>query len=282
MKRYMIVYESFDTRSNFLKINIDSNWPEEVKENFKNNQHKVVDSLIAEYGQTNFDQKYKNFLDIGAESTSVISYHNIFFRECKSAFVIGSYYPALTGACALGERILNHLVLNLRDYFKNTVSYKKVHNKDSFDNWDLAIETLVEWDILVEGVPQLFKDLLEIRNASIHFGSNLENDSRVPSLAALTLIKNIILEQFGSRPGGNRNWFIIDAPGYSFIKKECEELPFIKEFYIPSAILLGPYHRIDTNDNTHRFYDKEIYEDREISDEEFIYLLKNFRSKELE
>jgi hypothetical protein len=278
----MIVYESFDTRSNYLKIDIGDDWPEELKENFKNGQQEVVNSLVYEYGQTNFDQKYQNFLDIGAELTSVISYHNIFFRECKSAFVIGSYYPALTGACALGERILNHLVLNLRDYYRNTVSYKKVYNKDSFDNWDLAIDTLVEWDVLLEGVPQLFKDLLEIRNTSIHFGSNLENDSRAPSLEALTLIKNIILEQFGSRPGGNRNWFIINAPGYSFIKKECEEIPFIKEFYIPSAILLGPYHRIDTSDNKHRFLDQEIYEDREISDEDFICLLRNFKSKILD
>jgi hypothetical protein len=28
---------------------------------------------------------------------------------------MGSYYPALTGACALRERILNHLMLTLRD-----------------------------------------------------------------------------------------------------------------------------------------------------------------------
>jgi hypothetical protein len=273
----MIIHESFDTRPNLLNIEISDNWPEETKENMRTAQKNVRDAFFLEYGQADNEQKIKNFLDIGAELTSVISYHNTFFRECKSAFIIGSYYPALTGACALGERILNHLVLNLRDYYKNTTNYKKVHNKSSFDNWDLAIDTLVDWGILLEGVPQLFKDLLEVRNASIHFGSHLETDSRTPALQALNLVHNIMIEQFGSRPGGKRNWFINGAPGFPFIKKEFEEIPFIKEFYIPSAILLGPYHRIASDDNNLRIYDHENYEDREISDDEFVNLLNDFR-----
>lgn len=54
-------------------------------------------------------------------------------------------YPALVGACALGERILNHLILDLRGAYAHTPEYKRVHRKDSFDDWRVPIDTLAAW-----------------------------------------------------------------------------------------------------------------------------------------
>ena len=61
-------------------------------------------------------------------------------------------YPALTGACALGERILNYLILNLRDDFHSTPEYKQVYRKDSFDQWDAPINALASWGVLLPEV----------------------------------------------------------------------------------------------------------------------------------
>jgi hypothetical protein len=71
-----------------------------------------------------------------------VAFHNVFFNQVRDSFVIGSYYPALTAACALGERILNHLVLGLRDSFRTAEEYKRVYRKDSFDNWMIPIDVL--------------------------------------------------------------------------------------------------------------------------------------------
>ena len=46
---------------------------------------------------------------------SVIAYHNLFLEQTREAFVMGHDYPALTGSCALGEKILDPFVLRLRD-----------------------------------------------------------------------------------------------------------------------------------------------------------------------
>ncbi len=51
----------------------------------------------------------------------------------------GVYHLALTAACALGERILNHLVLTLRDEFRSSPEFKRIYRSESFDNWEVAL-----------------------------------------------------------------------------------------------------------------------------------------------
>ena len=276
----MVFQESFDMRPNILNIEVKPDWPEDTKRDWQRNQESIITDLLSQYGKQNKNIKLQNFLDIGPEPMSIISYHNQFFRECKSSFIMCNYYPALMGACALGERILNHMILKLRAYHKTSEDYKKVHDKKSFNNWILAINTLDKWEIFVEGVPNLFSQLHDLRNSSIHFNDDLEKNTRISSLKAIKLIQKIIEDQFGSRPAGNKDWFIKDSPGYSFIKKEYEKKPFIKEFYLPSTVLVGPNHQfIHTENHITKIIDKDDYENKEISDEEFILLLKDAKKK---
>jgi hypothetical protein len=78
-------------------------------------------------------------------SKTVLAYHNQFFDQARRSFVIGAYYPALVSACALGERILNHLILDLRGFYKNKPEYRQVYRKESFDNWQIPVDTLEAW-----------------------------------------------------------------------------------------------------------------------------------------
>ena len=98
---------------------------------------------------------------------SVLSYHNRFFRQARDAFVIGAHYPALTGACALGERILNHMVQDLEGSFRSTRQYKLVYDKDSFDDWEKAISVLEAWGVLLPEVVVDFRSLEAQRNAAL-------------------------------------------------------------------------------------------------------------------
>jgi hypothetical protein len=147
MKRYRVLAYDFDARATNLKMEIQDSWEERIKARWNTTQESIKEGLIAEYGTISAFKKIENFIELDASPISLIAFHNKFLRQVRSAYVIGSYYAALTGACALGERILNHLVLRLRDYFKATDEYKKVYRKDSFDNWDLAINTLEAWGV---------------------------------------------------------------------------------------------------------------------------------------
>jgi hypothetical protein len=197
---------------------------------------------------------------------------NNFFQQARRAFVIESYYPALTGACSLGERILIHLILNLRDDFNGTPQYKSVYRKESFDNWDLAIETLEAWRVLLPEAAENFRKLARVRNrAAVHFNPATDTNERGLAIEALTLLGEIISAQFSAL--GCQPWFL-NVPGEMYIKKVAESEPFVRRVYLPNCCLVGPYHEVASITPDLRFVirDDHPYDEREISDEEFVAL----------
>lgn len=166
MKRYRVFSFDFDSRSHMLEP-IQENWNEKVKEQYLINREKTIRGLAQQYGESQLDVKVQNFLDLRFKPFSVSAFHNKFLDQIRNSYVIGAYYPALTGACALGERILNHLVLMLRGYHTNTAEYKKVYRKQSFDYWPLAIDTLESWGELLPEAAVKFRELNEKRNRAI-------------------------------------------------------------------------------------------------------------------
>lgn len=110
MKRYRVLpFFDFDTRSLTLSEPIREEWDEQVKALHRQNRENTINHLKAEFGEIGWEQKIQNFVDLGPKPLSIIAFHNSFFAQVRSSFVVGAYYPALTGACALGERVLNHL-----------------------------------------------------------------------------------------------------------------------------------------------------------------------------
>jgi hypothetical protein len=277
MKRYRVLSYDFDTRAKILAIDIKPNWEENVKKQWENNKRQIREGLLFAYGVEDFEQKVQNFIDIGAMPFSVIAFHNVFFRQSRDAFVIGSYYPALTSACALGERILNQLILHLRDYFKSSPEYKKVYRKDSFDDWDLAIDILEEWRILLSRTSQLFRELKAIRNASLHFNPETDTNTRQMAKEAIKKLSDIIQEQFAGF--GKQPWFIPCRKGTAFIRKDWENNPFVKEIILPNCYLVGYKHKLDQKNDKWIVYDDYNYNLNEtLSDEKFIELFENVKS----
>lgn len=305
VKRYLVFAVSFDTRAQVLAQEVKDDWEEKVRRLWVENKQQVADGLTQQYGIWGIEEKLANFLELDREPFSVVAFHNRFLRQCRDAFVVGSYYPALTGACALGERILNHLILRLRDYHKGTASYKRVYDKGSFDNWNTAIDVLEEWRVFIDevvfrawqvfainrarlskeetdlhassGVADLFRRLHSLRNDSLHFRVDLDIETRQPALRAIQLLQDIVAAQFGVE--GPLPWFIPEARGQHFIRKEFEDTPFIREFYLPACVLVGPRYRIESVGNALQVSDPGPYEDKEISDERFVDLLNTARDR---
>ncbi|MCK9395688.1 MAG: hypothetical protein M0Q44_08860 [Methylobacter sp.] len=281
MKRYRILaFQDFDTRANILTQPISEHWEDEIKTQHQQNKNNVILRLKKEFGEDQAEQKIQNFIDLGPKPFSIIAFHNVFFAQVLKAFVMGNYYPALTGACALGERILNHLILKLRDDFKLTPEYKKNRNirkEKSFTAWSLVINTLVAWDVLLPKAAHNFDLLRKYRNNSLHFNIETEQDTRQLALDAIKCLQEIIGEQFSGF--GPQPWFITGIPGEIYIKKEWEAKPFIKKMYCLNMPFVGPFHKIET---LQRIIDpNHETNDQEITDNEFVQIRCEFNNKTL-
>jgi len=129
MKRYRVLGYDIDSRASLLSIEIKETWAPEVKEMHRRNQEAIRQGLMEEFGQEHVLTKLDNFIALGNAPFSIVTFHNKFLRQVRTAFFMGAYYPALTGACALGERVLNHLILGLRVRVSPNVGQKNGLNK---------------------------------------------------------------------------------------------------------------------------------------------------------
>jgi len=260
MKRYRLLSSDIDidSRPAILKMEIEPIQKEAIQQ-----------QLLQEYGVYAAETKLQNFINLDSKPLSIVAFHNKFLNQIRVSFVMGAYYPALTAACSLGERILNHLILLLRQDFIGTPEYKKVYRKASFDNWALAIDTLEGWNVLLPNAVNHFRTLSQVRNRAIHFNPETDHNDRPLALEAISLLNLIIAEQFSAF--GSQLWFI-PIPGESYLKKEAEQNPFIKKVYIPQCHLVSPFHRLEWVNHRFIVQDDIEYEDREISDEEFVEL----------
>ncbi|BCL75615.1 hypothetical protein JHS3_13510 [Jeongeupia sp. HS-3] len=265
MKRYRIFSFDFDSRSIALEP-IREEWEEATKEQARANQQRTISRLKLQYGEANFDEKIKNFIDLGPKPFSIVAFHNKFLSQVRESFSHGQYYPALTGVCALGERVLNHLVINLRDHYKSHELYKKVYRKKSFDYWPLAIDALSQWGVLTQAAEISFYSLNEKRNYALHFNPEVDVDDRELALEAIRNFEEIIKNQFSSF--GMLPW-LLPTPGECYIKKEWETSPFVQLVYFPNCAYVGYRHTV-VSAFPWQIADYDDYPEQDVNDEDFV------------
>ncbi|MBI1816605.1 MAG: hypothetical protein HYR72_16625 [Deltaproteobacteria bacterium] len=266
MKRYRVLQFDYDTRATVLSLKIEEDWEPKVRQLQERNREVIKAGLVQQYGELDADAKIENFVALGAKPLSVLAFHNKFAEQVRSAFVVGGYYPALTGSCSLGERILNHLVRTLRQDFSSSTEFKKVASKDSFDNWNVAIDVLQAWNVLLPDVVANFRDLWKLRWRAVHFDPATDHNDRALALDAIKLLGVIIEAQFGV--WGSQPWLLL-LPGESYIAKDAEPNPFVRHVYLPNCCLVGPRHTLALHDHQFIVQDEFLYENREIADDEF-------------
>jgi len=266
LRRHLSWGMDFDSRAMDLEP-IPDHWAVEVKEAHRANRDATKQSLIRELGEHAIDAKIANLLAIGTKPMSVLSYHNAFFEQVRNAFVSEQYYPALIGACSLGERILNHLILDMRPHFKATPEYQRVYRKDSFDDWNVPIDTLEAWNVLLPEALTEFRALRPLRHRSIHFNVSTYETLREDALAAILHLRTIIEQQFGSF--AVRPWFIPGTLGHAFIRKSFEANPFVATYFIPRCPFVGPLFGMAPGRSGWEVYDVPDYGDGSCTDEEF-------------
>ncbi|WP_296196768.1 hypothetical protein [Sphingorhabdus sp.] len=271
VRRYRIFNFDFDSRPLTLSDEPGRDWSEESRAIWEQSRKNIIASIRSDYGENGLTEKIDNFRDFGAKPFSIVAHHNVMFDHVRTAFIGGGYYAALTGACALGERILNHMMLDLRDHFKATPEYKKVYRKSSFDRWRQMIHTLVAWGVLLPEVSNDFLELERLRNRSIHFTADTATRLREDALCAIGYLKRILEGQFAGF--GLQPWFISGTMGAGFIKKEWETHPFVSHYYCAKSCLVGPFHSLEHTDAGWQYVDYPSYHElcglTELTDDQF-------------
>ena len=221
--------------------------------------------VIGHHGEFKADEKTERYLEVEPPNLCVVVEYHEMMRQVESSYVSMDDYPALTGACCLGERILNMLVLKLRNYYKTSNYDKKVWQRDSIQNWGLAIKTLQDWGVLQDDTAARFKEPYKLRNASVHYSSL--GDIQPSALRAVQLVMSITNDLFG-----NRDDVFFSCPGELYIRQVKETEPIVQEFFIPNCSLVGYKHSIESIDGPPivlKVNDQFDYESRIINDEEF-------------
>lgn len=280
-RRWVAKFGSFDLRANSL----NAKCPTQGGEKSIDGHIKMLDQtkmgLVFQYGQQDALNKIERFSEVGVIPLSVVAQHSEFLRQIRDAYVVGAYYAALTGACALGERILNHIMLDLRNDFKYPDDYPsgvkpKVKSQKSFDDWDLCIKVISHWGIFWGGVEENFSKLKTIRHRSIHFNQETYDNVKDDSLAAARLILKIVEIQFGTF--GDYPWVIPGTAGQVFLKRDWEDRPFIRCYFLPYFDCVGFLFTFKPPDNgsiDFRPVDFPDYGKGVLSDEEFAEAFTN-------
>jgi hypothetical protein len=241
-RRFTPAAITFDTRAHTLTTEIKDDWEEQIKKQWLTNQSHVKEAIIYQFGIEDFEQKIRDFTDLGVAPWSVVALHNVYLAQERNAFVSGSYYSALLGACGLGERILNQLVLTLRDDYSSHPATKHVAGKKSLDDWQKCVRTLKEWGVLDEETARDYLRLMRMRHAAVHYRSDLDSgDARDAALAAVVLLCELVQRIF-SPHGRDENYF--PGPiGRSYVRRDAEAIPFVKHFILPACVLVSPVYR---------------------------------------
>jgi len=237
-------------------------------------------SLKADYGEFNFDEKFRRYMELEKPVLSIVEEHSQLLEDICNSYVSGYFYSALTGACCLGERIFNSVIFKVMDDFKSSPWYKKIYNKRSIIDWELAIQILTDWQIVDEELCRKYLKLMRLRHESIHYQKK-EQDAEKMSLEATNLVNFIILRLFGINERRKDILLYFDVPGEIFIRKDAEKISLVKVFYIPCGVLVGPRYEVDNNSASGKFTisDNHTYENKKITDLEFVKLRNEYISK---
>lgn len=261
MKRYRLTTFFVDGVGSMILENL----PESVKK-------QEIQFIRDIYGDYNIEEKLKRVSKLDSPSISIIGEYSRHLMEIKDAYVMGYFYPALTGACCLGERIFNVLLLKLKNYYKNSEHYGKICRKSSFQKWNSAIRILTDWKVITKDLSNHFIKLEKIRHSSVHYQDI--KDIEDVTLEAINEIHRIVEGLFSPRED-----IFFMTPGEFYVRKKMESNPFVREFILPNCHKVGYKNYICGKYPNWTLKDDFQYEEKEIIDEEFCKLRVEWRKQ---
>lgn len=224
---YRVMSFIFDTRTTVLK-----------DKRLEDVSRKIVDDLKLQWGNQCFDEKLERYLSLDVSLMGLPEEYGDLLWSVVAAYSCGYFYPAITSAGSLGERIFNRLILKTRNHFKSSDHYKKIYNKNSIDSWNFGVEILIDWKIISDEIGQEFLKLNKYRNDSVHYKEGY--DFKVNAFEAVKSLAKIIMALFSYSNRKDLFW-VYDVPGEIWLRSNQLNNPFVKEFVLPHCMSLTPF-----------------------------------------
>ncbi len=259
MKRYRWTSFFVDTRRNIVRL---PGIPVSARQ-------EIMEHLRSKYGDLEFQAKLDRWLEVEPPAICVPFEYLEFLQQIESCYVLGAFYPALTGACCLGERILNSLIMGLKKYHKRSPYYKDIARKESIDDWKKLIAILHDWGVINKAQARMLGHLKDLRHQAVHYRS--VGHPQGSASKSISILYSFITSLFGE---GNQCFF--QVVGEFYVKKEYESDPFTKQFIIPHCQLLGVHHKNVTSDDGWIILDCDPYPEEEGTDEDFMAIRRQF------
>lgn len=226
-RMYRIMSFALDTRSGLLN-----------KRDVGYAHENIIQGLKQQWGEHDFDKKLERFRKMELSFFGIPDEYYDLLHQIVDAYCCGQFYPAMTGAGALGERILNRLILKTRNYYRTTPEYRTIYRKKSFDQWETPIEILETWGVISHVVADAFLRLKVHRNDSIHYRDEYPFAKNAES--AVFELFEVINGQFNYLKREDLFW-VFTVPGEIWLRTDKEADPFVKEFVLPHCARLSAY-----------------------------------------
>jgi hypothetical protein len=261
---------AFFDASHHMLVEASDDWAKEVREQHNTNRAATIDVLRRSHGEDRLEQVIQNAIDLGSDPWSVLGWHNQLWLDVKHTFVTCCYYSAGVAAGAVGERIVNHLLIDLADDYATVADQKTIAAKQS-PTFGRALGILRRWSVLEPNAMRHFERLRDLRNALVHFDVDLYQELRARSLEAVSSLRDAIDAQFGVLV---QRRLIPDTPGEMYLKQAFEIEPFIRHYVLPLAFHVSPHHTIEPHaESGYWTVGVDLHVDAdEDSDEEFVRL----------
>lgn len=206
--------------------------------NLEIHRQKIINQLKRKWGESDIADKIDRFKKLNINFIGVPDESDKLMQEIVSCYCCEYYYPAMTGAGALGERILNRLILKTRQYFKGHEYYNQVKSKNSFANWDISIKALTKWGVISSEVAENFNKLNRFRNKTIHYENNFYFSANAAEM--ISCVSKIVDLQFNYCKR-NDILHVFVVPGEIFVRSDKLYDAFVREFIIPNCINVTAY-----------------------------------------
>lgn len=205
----------------------------------------ILDYIKHLHGEAGIEDKLNRWKKVRREHIWPIDEFNDYIEQVLQAYVQGLFFPSMTGAVCLAERVMNRLVFELRNHFKSSKHYKTIHGRgEKLQNWDLLILILADWDVFDESQTNLARKIHKYRTDSVHYVPNYNYKEK--SLESIKLVSELIDSLFSIYR--RKDIFrVFEIPGEIWVRAEAQNLPFVREFILPSCRLMSAIHQI-TND----------------------------------
>jgi len=178
-----------------------------------------TEHLKTVLGHNNFEEKLERWLRIDYPPLGLIDEYPQKITQIINTYSAGYFYPAVTSACCLAERILNRLILKTRGHLKNDPNYKRIYRKESFDDWGKMIDIIKDWGLVPEKAIVTMKELMPIRHQSIHYNETFNFEAIAPEV--INKLISDITEIFGVI---NRKdiYLVFDIPGEIWVRQAVQ------------------------------------------------------------